>query len=417
MTHTVVTAARLWDGTGRPPVRDGAVLVAGDRIVASGERAQMVAQGGPGAVSLEFPDATIMPGLIDAHVHLIWTGDSAQNDVYTKSATDAELLLTAAKNARTALRAGVTTVRDVGSRGRVALDLRDAIARGDAIGPRIVAAGPPITITGGHMHYLGGEADTADDVRRVARRHWRLGADFLKMVVNGGGTPRTHSWIPAYSTTEIAAAVAEANDHETHVTVHANDSEAIKRSVEAGVHGIEHCTFLRSRDEIEFEPRVADEIARRGIHVAPTLGVGYTGVQYARQHWDEISDDERRRWEVRFRQWDLRLEQYVRMAQQGVKIVTSSDAGWIHHPFGQYVLGLELLAGTGVPHAQVLASGTKTAAESVGLGSLIGTLEPGKLADIVVASGDPTERLADLWQIRMVMRSGRVLVQDGRLVA
>jgi imidazolonepropionase-like amidohydrolase len=417
MTHTIVSAARLWDGTGRPVIRDGALLVAGDRIVAAGPRTEIVAREGPNATALDFHDATITPGLIDAHVHLIWTGDDTPNDVYTKSATDAELLLTAAKNARAALRAGVTTVRDVGSRGRVALDLRDAIARGDAIGPRIVAAGPPITITGGHMHYLGGEADTADEVRRVARRHWRMGADFLKMVVNGGGTPRTHSWVPAYSTAEIAAAVAEARDHETHITVHANDTEAIKRSVEAGVTGIEHCTFLRNRDEIEFEPRVADEIARRGIHVAPTLGVGYTGVQHARQHWGELSDDERRRWDVRFKQWDIRMEQYARMGRQGVQLVTSSDAGWIHHPFGQFVLGLELLAQSGVPHAQVLASGMKTAAESVGLGAELGTLEPGKIADVLVASGDPTQNLADLWNVKMVMRSGRVLVEKGHLVA
>jgi imidazolonepropionase-like amidohydrolase len=417
MPNKIVTAARLWDGTDERAVPGGAVLIAGDRVVATGQRAELVARGGPDAVTLDFPDATIMPGLIDAHVHLIWTGDGMANDVYTKAATDAELLLTAAKNARTALRSGVTTLRDVGSRGRVAIDLRDAIARGDAIGPRIVAAGPPITITGGHMHYLGGEADTADDVRRVARRHWRMGADFLKMVINGGGTPRTHSWVPAYSTAEIAAAVAEARDHETHITVHANDTEAIKRAVEAGVNGIEHCTFLRNRDEIEFEPRVADEIARRGIHVAPTLGVGYTGVQHARQHWDELGDDERRRWTVRFRQWDLRMEQYVRMARQGVQIVTSSDAGWIHHPFGLYVLGLELLAQSGVPHAQVLASGTKTAAESIGLGAVLGTLESGKIADILVAAGDPTQHLKDLWNVRMVMRSGRVLVEDGRLVA
>lgn len=416
-TSSILIAGRLWDGTDRPPIRNGAVVITGERVVAAGERTTVAARAGAGARTFEFADATIMPGLVDAHVHLIWPGDGRPNDVYTKVATDADLLLMASKNARTALRAGVTTLRDVGSRGRTALDLRDAIARGDAIGPRILAAGPPITITGGHMHYLGGEADTADDVRLIARRHWRMGADFLKMVVNGGGTPRTHSWIPAYTTDEIAAAVAEARDHETHITVHANDTEAIRRAVEAGVNGIEHCTFLRGPDDIEFDPRLSEEIARRGVHVAPTLGVGYSGVQHAREHWNDLGADERRRWDVRFRQWDVRLEMCGQMARQGVRLVTSSDAGWAHHPFGQYVMGLELLAQTGIPQPQILASGTKAAAESIGLGHLLGTLEPGKLADVLVVAGDPIERLSDLWNVTLVMRGGRVLVENGRLVA
>ena len=99
----------------------------------------------------------------------------------------------------------MTTLQDLGSRGRVVLDLRDAVNAGLICGPRILASGPPITISGGHMHYLGGEADTADEVRRIARSHWRMGADVFKMVLNGGGTPRTHPWIPAYSQPEIDA--------------------------------------------------------------------------------------------------------------------------------------------------------------------------------------------------------------------
>ncbi|MGQ0568450.1 MAG: amidohydrolase family protein [Armatimonadota bacterium] len=416
-TSIVLTAAWLWDGTDRPPIKNGVVIIAGDRVAAAGERGTVAVPAGPGVQTLEFPDATILPGLIDPHVHLIWPGDGRPADIYTRAATDADLLLQAVKNARAALRAGVTTLRDVGSRGRIALDLHDAIARGDAIGPRILAAGPPITITGGHMHYLGGEADTADEVRRVARRHWRMGADFLKMVVNGGGTPRTHSWIPAYSVEEIAAAVAEARDHETHITVHANDTEAIRRAVAAGVNGIEHCTFLRGPDDIEFDPRLSEEIARRGIHVAPTLGVGYSGVRHAREHWDDLGADERRRWDARFRAWDIRLEVCGQMARQGVRLVTSSDAGWAHHPFGQYAMGMELLAQTGMPSIQILASGTRAAAESIGLGHLLGILEPEKVADILVVAGDPTQRISDLWKVKAVLRSGRVLVEDGYLVA
>jgi imidazolonepropionase-like amidohydrolase len=416
-TQTVITGARLWDGTDHAPIANAALVISGDRVTAAGSKGTFAVPAGPDVRALDVGDATIMPGLVDAHVHLIWPGDGRAADVFTKPASDAELLLTAAKNARAALRTGVTTLRDVGSRGRIAMDLRDAIVRGDAVGPRILAAGPPITITGGHMHYLGGEADTADDVRRVARRHWRMGADFLKMVLNGGGTPRTHSWVPAYAVEEIAAAVAEAHDHETHITVHANSTEAIRRAVAAGVDGIEHCTFLRGPDDIEFDPRVAEEIARRGAHVGPTLAVNHASLEYLREHWAEYSADERRRLEARFRTRDIRIEVLGQMVRQGVKFVASSDAGWAYYPFGRFVLELELLSQIGLSTLQVLAAGTRFAAEAIGLGATIGTLEPGKVADILVVAGDPSQRVSDLRNVRMVMRGGQILVEDGRLVA
>jgi imidazolonepropionase-like amidohydrolase len=413
----VLLGARVWDGTDRAAIENGAVVVTGDRVTAVGARGATALPSGPDVRTLEFPGATILPGFVDAHVHLIWPGDGRPNDVFTKAASDADLLMMAAKNARAALRCGVTTLRDVGSRGRVALDLRDGINRGDAVGPRILAAGPPITITGGHMHYLGGEADGADDVRRVARRHWRMGADFLKMVINGGGTPRTFPWIPAYSTEEIAAAVAEARDHETHITVHANATESIRRAVAAGVTGIEHCTFMRGPDDLEFDPRTSEQIARQGTYVGPTLAVNHASLEHGRAHYEQLSADERRRLDGRLRVRDMRMEVLGQMVRHGVKFVASSDAGWAHYPFGQFGLEMELLAATGMPTRQALAAGTRLSAEAVGLSHLVGTLEPGRAADIVVVAGDPTQRIADVRNVKTVIRGGRVLVEDGRLVA
>jgi imidazolonepropionase-like amidohydrolase len=128
--RTIITADWLWDGTGRPPVRDGAVAIAGDRIVAAGARREIGASAKQDTPVVAFPRATVLPGLIDAHVHLVWPGDGTPAWTYTQSSSDAELLLRAAQNARQALCAGVTTLRDVGSRGRVVLDLRDAIQTG-----------------------------------------------------------------------------------------------------------------------------------------------------------------------------------------------------------------------------------------------------------------------------------------------
>jgi imidazolonepropionase-like amidohydrolase len=413
-TCTVITSTLLWDGTDQPPVRDGTVVIAGARIVAAGRRAEVVIPEGCAVQMLDFPGATVLPGLIDPHVHLIWPGDGRPADVFTRGLDDAGLLLAAARNARTTLRAGVTTVRDVGSRGRVVMDLRDAIAQGTAVGPRILASGPPITITGGHMSYLGGEADTVDDIRKVARRHWRMGADFLKVVTNGGGTPRTHPWIPAYSQQEIAAAAAEARSHETHLTVHANLTETIRSSVAAGVDGIEHCTFLAGRSQPGFDPALAEEIARRGVFVGHTLTAGYSSLRQARARWADLSPAERGQWDDRQRVWDASVENFRLMRGMGVKFVAGTDAGWAYIAWGDYALVIELFTQTGASPLDALATGTRIAADAIGLADRIGTLEPGKIADLVVVTGDPTTRVADLRAVRAVMRSGRVVVDDGR---
>lgn len=413
----VFSGAILWDGTTRAPVRNGVVVLEGDRIVTAGPRGSVAIPPESEALTRDYRDATILPGLIDPHVHLIWPGDGRAADVFTKGRDDAQLLLVAAKHARAALRSGVTTVRDVGTRGRIAMDLRDAIAEGVAIGPRILAAGPPITITGGHMHYLGGEADTADDIRRVARRHWRMGADFLKLVTNGGGTPRTHGWIPAYSQPEIAAAVAEARSHETHITVHANLIETIRSSVMAGVDCIEHCTFLRGRNQSGYDQAVAEEIVRRGVYIGHTLTATYSSLRVARAGWDALPTAERAQWDARQRVWDASVATFARMREMGARFVASTDVGWAHVAWGEYALVMELFTQTGASPLEALATGTRVAADAIGLGDQIGTLEPGKIADLTIVAGDPTTRVSDLRNVRAVVRGGRLLVDEGRLVA
>jgi imidazolonepropionase-like amidohydrolase len=409
---TVLTAAALWDGTDRAPIEDGAVVIRGGRVVACGPRAELPASA---AAVVDFGDATILPGLIDTHVHLIWPGDGTANDVFTTAATDAELLLTAVRNAQRALLAGVTTVRDLGSRGRVVLDLRDAIAQGTISGPRIVAAGAPITITGGHMHYLGGEADTAADVRRVARTLWKRGVDVFKVVGEGGGTPRTHSWIPTYTTDELAAAVAEARSHETQVTVHANTIEAVRRAVEAGVDGVEHASLYRTRDEVGFDEALVDRMAEQGTFIGHTLTGPYRSIERARAGWATLAEAERSYWDTRQRTWEARVGNYGRMLQAGVRLVASTDAGWSLVPFGEYALTLELIVRAGATPRQALIGATRLAAQAVGLGDEIGTLEPAKAADVSIVAGNPFEDISHLWNVRGVVRGGRVVVMHGGL--
>ncbi|MEV4084230.1 amidohydrolase family protein, partial [Nonomuraea fuscirosea] len=192
----IVRAARVLTGRRGEVIADGEVLIDGGRIVSVGPRGS-AGEAGEGGEVLELPEHTVLPGLIDAHVHL---GFDAQVDRVTRRSPESErhLLLRMAENARKLVSAGVTTARDLGARDFLDLALRDAIEEGLAVGPHIVAATRPITITGGHCWYMGGEADDEAGVRRVARENLRAGADCLKVMASGGlmtpGAPP--SWVP-----------------------------------------------------------------------------------------------------------------------------------------------------------------------------------------------------------------------------
>mgnify|MGYP003693915489 CR=1 FL=1 len=184
---TLITAARLLDGTGATPVDQAAVLIEAGRIVSLGRAADIPIPAGASVDRRDYGAATILPGLVDAHTHLVAPGDGTLGDDVAKEDDDI-LLLQAAKNARTLLHSGVTTLRENGAKGRVAFSLREGIRRKLAPGPRMVICGRPITITGGHMGYFGSEADGETAVRAEVRKLLKEGADYIKIVASGGST-------------------------------------------------------------------------------------------------------------------------------------------------------------------------------------------------------------------------------------
>lgn len=413
----VIKGPQLWDGTGKAMIKDGVVIVEGGKVTGVGPARSLSLPEGKDVSTFDYPGCTICPGFIDTHVHLNWPGDGTPAHIFTIPKSDVELAIVSATNARRALRSGVTTVRDVGSRGRTVLDLRNAINAGQTIGPRIVAAAAPITKRGGHMGYMGAEADSALAVRSACRNHWKMGADFFKLVANGGGTPRTHSWIPSYSEQEIAAAVAEARDHETHVTVHANSVETIRRCTSAGVNGMEHCTFLEGGWKVLFDPKIAEDIAKKGIYIGHTFPANYRSLLKARADRNAMSDEDREYWDLRERAKEATFKNFNRMLDMGVRIVASTDAGWSLTPYGEYVVALETFCEAGATPVQSLESGTRIAAEALQLADKIGTLESGKRADVTIVKGDPTKKISDAWNVRAVFRDGALLVDDDKLVA
>jgi len=391
---TLIKAAALLDGTGAPPQRPGALLVRKGRIVALG--AEALAQAAPEALLHDLTPCTLLPGLIDCHVHLIWSGEPGA--LWSANAeSDEWLLLRATANAQAALRAGITTVRDCGGRGTVIINLARAIRAGLLAGPRILSSGAPITTTGGHCYYLGLEAEGVDAVRRAVRQMHRAGADFIKvMVTGGGGTPGSNVRAAQFRLEELRAMADDAHRLGKRIAGHVHGTEGIAPATEAGFDSLEHCSWLaREGTGRDYDQRVAEKIVRQGIYVCRTIA------GFERWKLEELGPGHKA-WE------DYRV--FRNLVHAGARIAAGTDAGIDQTDFQGLCYTLETMVGLGeMTNAQALDSATRVAAECLGLEGEIGTLEAGKRADCLAVVGNPLEDLRALRQVKAVLRDGRVM--------
>jgi imidazolonepropionase-like amidohydrolase len=238
----VLRAPRLLDGTGAPPVEAAALLIAGGRVAYAGPAAGLP-EGAAGAATLDFPAATLLPGLVDAHVHLVASGHPDLAAGLPKS--EAERTIAAVVNARRQLESGVTLVRDLGAPGDEAVQVGRAVEAGTIAGPRVVAAGPAVTMTGGHIPYLGRVTDGPDAMRAAVRANLAMGARCIKVVATGGVlTPGVDPREPAYTQPELDALVSEAHRFGLTVAAHAIGEGGVAAALRAGVDSVEHGMFL-----------------------------------------------------------------------------------------------------------------------------------------------------------------------------
>ncbi len=413
---TLISASWLIDGTGAPPVEGGAVLVRDGRIAEVYQRPGERPGTPPGAEAIHLEGCTLLPGLIDAHVHLCLPGDGTpfpQAVAEPRGVVQAIAL----RNAAAALRAGITTLRDCGGFPDVLYALRRAIQLDYAQGPRLVLAGWPLTITGGHCHYFGGEADGPDGVRAKVREAIKGGADYIKAMGTGGGTPGTISWKPSYRREEVAALVDEAHRFGLKATLHCLCAEAITYAVEAGADEIQHAWFLTGPDTPQhLDPAVAGSIAGAGIPVCPTLSVGRCLREAIAAMESPTPDDlaAAERWR--------RLEEEVlsiagELRKRGIPFVAGSDAGWRFSSFDALLADLELMVVAGFSPMQCIQSATSAAARALGLEEETGTIRPGLSADLIVVRGRPDRDIRVLRDIRLVMlRGARSDFLDGAAV-
>ena len=381
------------DGTGADPVPGQAVVVEG----------RWIAWIGPdGSAPSTTPDnvvdgggRTVLPGLINCHVHL--TADGAP-DLFAQAAGDTVPLATlrAARSAVETLQSGVTTVRDCGAADDVVVELAKAIERGVVPGPRVQAAGRVITMTGGHGHFIGREADGPDEVRKATRAEIKAGAAVIKVMATGGVlTPGVSPTQTALLPEELAVVAQEAHNSGRRVTTHAIGRAGIHNALISGIDSVEHGFY--------FDDELLDIAVAQGTFLVPTIlavdGIVRNGQAAGIPGW-VVEKAEREAQQQR--------ESFAAAVASGMRIAAGTDAGTPFNRHGDLALELALMVQHGLTSMQTLIAATSGAAENLGLAHEIGTLEVGKLADLVLVDGDPVADITATGRVVLVVKDGVV---------
>jgi imidazolonepropionase-like amidohydrolase len=390
----------------KPAVQTEMTVVVEGKTIARVEKGYLPVPAGAAAIDLK--TRTVLPGLIDCHVHLEWE-QSRQSYTEKYVLNDADIAFNAAVYAERTLRSGFTTVRDLGGQG-VNISLRNAIQAGRVRGPRIVTSGKALSITGGHAdptngsrwdlfdapHAEEGVADGPDECRKAVREQVQRGADCIKVCATGGVLSLARDGrLPHYAEDELQVIVRTAADLGIAVAAHAHGDEGIRRAVEAGVVSIEHGTFMSEA--------TMDAMIRRGTFYVPTLTAGWAvsdSAQRAPGFFPEM---------VRVKALGIgpKIQETTALAyRKGVKIAFGTDAGV--YPHGKNNLEFGFMAAAGMSNADILRAATRSAAQLLRLEDRIGSIEPGKFADVIAVEGDPLTDIRAMEGVMFVMKDGQV---------
>jgi imidazolonepropionase-like amidohydrolase len=386
----VLRAPRLLDGTGTPAVPDAALLVSGGRVAYAGPAAELPAAAGVEA--REFPGGTLLPGLVDVHVHLVASaGPDLAADV---PKGEAERTLAAVANARRQLEHGVTLVRDLGAPGAEAVLVGRAVEAGTIAGPRVVAAGPAVTMTGGHIPYLGRVTDGVDAMRAAVRANLALGARCIKVVATGGVlTMGIDPREAAYTQEELDALVSEAHRLGLTVAAHAIGEGGVAAALRAGVDSVEHGMFL---DDATIELFLAT-----GARYTPTFSAPH-GILGGPSVPGWIKDRARPAAEAQVGSFRAAVE-------AGVRAVAGTDAGTPDNPHGGVAREVAFMADAGLDVLAAVKAATGEAADLLGVPDR-GVLRQGAAADVLVAGGAVAADVAALGRVVAVFQDGRQVV-------
>ena len=370
------------------PLSDAAIVVEGSKIKWVGKESSLSDKDYEQV--LDVGGKTILPGLIDAHTHLAFNGKESLFKLY-KDPRD-KLILEAIQSVATTIRSGVTTVRDVGGFEYVDVLLKNLIAEGAILGPRMFVSGKMVTATGGHCHVIAEEADGVAEVKKASRNQVKNGADIVKMMVTGGGATAGQNVESTFlDAEEISAAVGVARSLFRKSAAHAHGATGIKLAVRGGVDAIEHGSFL--------DEEGAQLMAKNKTYLVLTLGF--------ESMFDELDAD----WEARMEPVRARARETIAIAMAaGVPIAAGTDAGGNPYaPHGLIKVVLQEMLDNGMTPAQILKSITISAADLLDASSWLGSLEPGKAADILVLDASPLDDITNIDEVAHVLKDGQII--------
>ena len=407
--QVVIRAARLFDGKSETLQTPGLVVVENGRIVGVGAGAVLK----PGAQVIELGDATLSPGFMDAHVHLVQERglDDRQDLVDRQARTPAEMALLATKYLKTTLDAGFTTVRNLGAPAFVDVAMRNAIARGAIAGPRILAASKGLGSLGGHCdpmngvrpEFFGREPDWRDGVvdspesaRQAVRYNIKYGADLIKMCATGGVLSRNNDVdSPQMTQAEIDAIIDEAHAKGKKVAAHAHGATGAKRAIRAGIDSIEHGSFL--------DEEALTMMKQKGTFFVPTLHAYWSLVEAEKK--GSVMDP---RTKAKMNMAGRRIDETFRSAAaRGIRIAFGTDAGVGIH--GTNAEEFVLMVKGGMKPIDALRAATSVDAELFGIANEVGSLQGGMIADIVAVPGNPVEDITKTRDVFFVMQGGKVV--------
>ncbi len=404
----LIRARRLIDGTGSAPIERGAILLEGSTIRASGPEESVVPPEGAPVEEFSYGEGTILPGLVDCHVHLVGIGDGRAGDDLA-TLPDEVLTVQAARNAETHLYSGVTTLRDCGAKNQTTFRLRQAAEMGITPAPELLLSGRPVAIIGGHLSYFGVQATGENECRAAVRQLIKEGADFIKVTATGGSTRTSFPLLPSFNVDELRAIADEAHNFGRHAVAHCASSQGMANALEAGVDTIVHAQFREPDGGNRFRPEIAEQMARQGVFVNPTLHVMRSRIRAleAKLESEALDHEEAAELEQARIQDEHYVECFGRLREAGVTLVSGSDSAWGDYRMGGFQHEIEAAVDAGMSPMEAIVSATGDSARSCWAEERLGTLQPGKQADVLVVRGDPSQDIAALRDVAAVFQRGR----------
>jgi len=401
---TLVRCGKLLDPASGDMLTGAAVLIEGDKVAAAGPASSITTPAA--ATTVDLPGATCLPGLLDVHDHL--TSDPSHSGYQGLGISVARSTVTGVKNARITLRAGFTTVRNVGAAGYSDVALRDGINAGEIEGPRLLVSGPALGITGGHcdenllapeFHYKSeGVADGPWAARAKVREVVKYGADLIKICASGGVLSKgDQPGTPQYTVEEMRAIADEAHKLGRKVAAHAHGTQSIKDAINAGIDSVEHCSLID------------DEGIRLAKEHGTFLVFDVYNDDYILQHGakagmlPESIEKERKL-------GSLQRENFRRACHAGARMAFGTDGGV--YPHGDNARQFAVMVRFGMKPLDAIRAATTNAAELLGWSGRTGELRPGFFADLIAVEGDPLQDISTLERVKFVMKGGQVVRND-----